>query len=127
MDANRNILIVDDELGLRSLLRLSFSAAGYDVCSAPDVPEAMRMCGTTSFDVVLTDVRMPGLTGHDLARWLAKHHPATLSILMTGLDTGCDDCPILGSCPVLAKPFDPKDAVSLVDAVLARQSKRPET
>ena len=88
-----SILIVYDEGGLRALLRLSFSAAGYDVRDAADVPEAMQMCGTTSFDVVLTDVRMPGLTGHDLARWLAQHHPATRSILMTGLDTGCDDWP----------------------------------
>jgi DNA-binding response OmpR family regulator len=70
---------------------------------------------------------MPGLTGHDLVRWLAEHHPATRSILMTGLDTGCDDCPILGGCPVLAKPFDPNDAVSMVGAVLARHRKRPET
>ena len=122
-----SILIVDDERGLRSLLRLSFLAAGYDVRAAADVREAMRMCGTKSFDVVLTDVRMPELTGHDLARWLAEHHPATRSILMTGLDTGCDDCPILGSCPVLAKPFDPKDAVTRVGAVLARHRKRPET
>ena len=65
-----SILIVDDERGLRSLLRLSFLAAGYDVRAAADVREAMRMCGTKSFDVVLTDVRMPELTGHDLARWL---------------------------------------------------------
>ena len=122
-----SILIVDDERGLRSLLRLSFSAAGYDVHAAADVPEAMGMCGAKSFDVVLTDVRMPEQTGHDLARWLAEHHPATRSILMTGLDTGCDDCPILGSCTILAKPFDPKEAVSLVGAVLARHRKRPET
>jgi DNA-binding NtrC family response regulator len=124
---NHSILIVDDDTDLRSLLTLIFSAAGYDVRVAADVPEAMQMCGAKSFDVVLTDVRMPGLTGHDLARWLANHHPATRSILMTGWDIGCDDCPILGSCTVLAKPFNPKDAVSLVGAVLARHTKKPET
>ena len=124
---NPSILIVDDERGLRSLLRLSFSAAGYDVHAAADVPEAMAMCGAKSFDVVLTDVRMPGPTGHDLARWLANYHPATCPILMTGCDTGCDDCPILGSCTVLPKPFNPAHAVLLVGAVLARHKKRPET
>jgi DNA-binding NtrC family response regulator len=127
MVENPSILIVDDEHGLRSLLRLSFSAAGYDVHAAADVPEAMGMCGAKSFDVVLTDVRMPGLTGHDLARWLAEHHPATRSILMTGLDTGCDDCPIAGRCKVLAKPFNPRDAVSLVGAVLARDGRKPDS
>jgi CheY-like chemotaxis protein len=95
--------------------------------AAADVPEAMRMCAAEPFDVVLTDVRMPGLTGHDLARWLAKHYPATRLFLMTGLDISCDDCPILGGCTVLAKPFDPKDAVSLVGAVLTRYEKKPET
>ena len=81
---NPSILIVDDERRLRSLLRVTFSAAGYDVHAAADVPEAMQMCGTKSFDVVLTDVRMPGLTGHDLARWLAKYHPATRSCVADG-------------------------------------------
>jgi DNA-binding NtrC family response regulator len=124
---NPTILIVDDEDNIRSLLRLSFSAAGYHVRAAADVPEAMQMCGTEAFDVVLTDVRMPGPTGHDLARWLANHHPTTRSILMTGLDTGCDDCPIAGRCKVLAKPFNPRDAVSLVGAVLARDGRKPDS
>jgi CheY-like chemotaxis protein len=118
-----SILIVDDEAVIRYLLRLSFSAAGYDVRAAADVPEAKRMCGTKSFDVVLTDVQMPGLTGQDLVRWLAEHHPATRAILMTGLDSGYDNC----GCPVLAKPFDPMAALSLVGAVLAKHRKRPET
>ena len=125
--ANLSILIVDDESALRSVLTVIFTGAGYDAHAAADVPEAMQLCGTKSFDVVLTDVRMPGPTGHDLARWLAKHHPGTRSILMTGWDTGCDDCPIAGSCTVLAKPFNPTDAVLLVGAVLARPRKTPET
>jgi DNA-binding NtrC family response regulator len=123
---NLSILIVDDEHGLRSLLCLSFSAAGYDVHTAADVPEAMGICAAKSFDVVLTDVRMPGPSGHDLARWLAEHHPATRPVLMTGLDTVCDECPIPGSCPILSKPFDLDDAVSMVGAVLAQHRNRPE-
>ena len=57
---NPSILIVDDEHGLRSLLRLSFSAAGYDVHAAADVPEAMGMCGPSPSMLCL---RMCGCQG----------------------------------------------------------------
>src|SRR5689334_25423914 len=66
---NHSILIVDDESSIRSLLTATFTSAGYDVRAAPNVAAAMELCGIRSFDVVLTDVRMPGLTGHDLVRW----------------------------------------------------------
>lgn len=120
-----SILIVDDDGAIRSLLALSFETAGYDVQTAGDCSEAMQLCGSQSFDAVLSDVRMPGQSGHDLARWLANFHPATRSILMTGLDTGCEECPIAGRCRIVAKPFLPREIVSLVDRTLA--SPRVET
>jgi DNA-binding NtrC family response regulator len=119
MRSKPNILIVDDESGIRSLLELSFADAGYDVRSAADAPQAMQLCEVESFDAVLSDVRMPGMSGHELARWLARSHPATRLFLMTGWDTNCEDCPIAGRCCIVAKPFRPKDVVSRVDAALA--------
>jgi len=118
-----SILIVDDESSIRSLLELSFSSAGYDVRTAADGLEAMRLCGSESFDAVLSDVRMPGRTGHELARWLALHHPTTRFILMTGYDTGCEECPIAGRCRIVLKPFVPRDVVSTVDLILAHCQK----
>jgi len=115
----RTILIVDDERDILVLLALSFEGAGYGVRTAADGLEAMQLCRAESFDAVISDARMPGFSGHDLARWLAEHRPATRFILMTGWDTGCEDCSIAGHCHVVLKPFVPRDVVSTVDAVLA--------
>jgi DNA-binding response OmpR family regulator len=106
--------------GIRSLLELSFADAGYDVRIAADAAQAMELCGVESFDAVLSDVRMPGMSGHELARWLARCHPATQLFLMTGWDTNCEDCPIAGRCSIVAKPFLPNEVVSRVDAALER-------
>jgi DNA-binding NtrC family response regulator len=90
-----------------ALCSLNFSLAGYTVRTAEDGREAMQLCRSELFDAVLSDVVMPQLGGHDLARWLATYYPATKFILMTGWDTGCEDCPIAGRCSILAKPFAP--------------------
>jgi DNA-binding NtrC family response regulator len=128
MDSEKpTILIVDDDRAIRALLQRRFSDEGYGVRTASNAVEAMQICAAESFDAVLSDVRMPGQSGHDLARWLAERHPATQPILMTGWDTACEDCPISGRCQMLAKPFHPNDAVSLVKAVLARSLKKPST
>jgi DNA-binding NtrC family response regulator len=119
MSIKPSILIVDDETGIRSLLELSFASAGYDVRTAADGLEALTLCRAESFDAVLSDVRMPGLSGHELARWLAKHRSAARFILMTGWDTGCEDCPIAGRCQIVRKPFVPKDVVATIDRLLA--------
>ena len=65
------ILIVDDEIGIRSLLAAAFAEAGYDVLTAADGAEAMALCASSElFDVVLSDVIMPLVNGHDLIRWI---------------------------------------------------------
>ena len=113
-----SILIVDDERAIRSLAALHFESAGYDVRTAVDALEAMKICSSEFFDAVLSDVTMPGPSGHEFARWLAHHHPATCCVLMTGADTGCGDCPIAGRCTIITKPFLPKDAVVTIGRVL---------
>lgn len=113
------ILIVDDELSIRKLLSIAFTRAGYEVRTAADVGEATELCAAESFDALLSDVMMPRVNGHDLVRWVVAHHPATRCVLMTAFDdTDCQDCPRLTRCKLLAKPFKPKDAVSLIDRVL---------
>ena len=114
-----SILIVDDEDGIRSLLEVSFMNGGYEVRTAKDGLEAVKLCESNAFDAVLSDVRMPGLSGHELARWLADARPAIRFFMMTGWDSGCEDCPIAGRCVLLTKPFYPKDAVAIVDAGIA--------
>jgi CheY-like chemotaxis protein len=114
------ILIVDDEPAICALLSAAFGMAGYEVRTAPDGPEAMALCETEPFDAVLSDVVMPKMNGHELAHWVATRYPGTCTILMSGFDLGCLECPLTERCLLIPKPFRPGEAVSRVDQALAR-------
>jgi DNA-binding NtrC family response regulator len=117
------ILIVDDEKAIRRMLAVSFSKAGYEVRTAAHAAEAIALLGIESVDVLLSDVVMNSMSGHDLVRWVSAHHPAVICVLMTGFDdTGCDRCPFAAGCPRLPKPFDGKEAVAAIAEALRGRS-----
>jgi two-component system, cell cycle response regulator CpdR len=116
-----NILIVDDEHAVRLLLSRSFARAGYDVTTAASALEAMTICGAKTVHMVLSDVDMPGINGHELARWVAIHHPETRYVLMSGFGTECEECPFVGRCTLLRKPFPPKEGVALITQLLSER------
>ncbi len=83
MSTATRILLVDDESGILDTLRILLRGNGYDVVAALSGREAIEMLPETSPDIVLTDIRMPGLTGLEV---MAKAHeldPETAVILMT--------------------------------------------
>jgi DNA-binding NtrC family response regulator len=114
------ILIVDDEGGIRSLLSAVFTLAGFEVRTAASGAEAIEICSRERFDVVLTDVVMPGMNGHDLVQRIVREYPGTRTVLMSGFNEGCDACPLTRQCRLLPKPFRPSEAVSLVEELLAQ-------
>jgi two-component system, cell cycle response regulator CpdR len=113
------ILIVDDEPLVTRFLRKVFLHAGYEVATADSAAAAMKLSESFKFDVMVSDVIMPKMNGHELARWMARNHPETQVVLMSGLDVACQKCAYSPRCKMLPKPFKPQDAVSLV-ASLAR-------
>jgi two-component system cell cycle response regulator CpdR len=115
------ILIVDDEKAIRTLLSLAFTQAGFEVRTAGDGPEAMKLCLSEEFDVVLSDVVMPRMNGHDLVQWIGRRSPATQTMLMSGFDLSCEDCELAPRCKLLAKPFKPLEAVGAVERILAEK------
>jgi len=75
--ATAKILIVDDEPDIRGLLSLTFEQAGYVVKTAASGCDAVALCSDEAFDVVLSDITMPEMSGHELAQWIAAHRPTT--------------------------------------------------
>jgi DNA-binding NtrC family response regulator len=119
MAAGSRILIVDDELRITSFLALTFESAGYVVKTAQSGRDAITLCSAETFDVVLCDVMMPEMDGHQLVQWVAAHYPNTRTALMSGYDEIRDKCSCSPRCPLIAKPFPPKKIVSFVEAVMA--------
>ncbi|MCU0588858.1 MAG: response regulator [Syntrophobacteraceae bacterium] len=78
------ILIVDDEGGVRRILSLSLEAAGYEVFSASDAFEGLKEVERVLPEVVLADIRMPGMDGIELLQRIKSEHAGTEVIMMTG-------------------------------------------
>ncbi len=120
----RRVLVVDDEERLRKLLEAILCGEGCDVRAAPGVRQAMEALDRAPVDLVLTDIRMPGMTGMDLTQWVSQAHPETDVIVMTGF--ACTETAVralrLGASDYLFKPF--QDIELVVSAVQRTFEKR---
>jgi len=87
MPHKASILIVDDELEIRDALSRHFRLRGDDVVTANDVDAAEKALATRWFDVVVSDILMPGRSGTDLLSVLGEEYPMTHAIMITGYVT----------------------------------------
>ena len=78
------ILIVDDEEGIRKVLRISLEDRGYTVLTAENAAEALRIFSREQPGIVLTDIKMPGMDGIELLRRLKQANPNTEVVVITG-------------------------------------------
>jgi DNA-binding NtrC family response regulator len=77
------VLIVDDDDSLRESLQLVLSAEGYEVVGAPGAGDALRAVERAPFEVILCDIRMPGVDGMELLPQLVRRLPGTAVIMMS--------------------------------------------
>lgn len=84
MDQKPTIMVVDDEADIRQLLAVALRAAGYSVATAEDARQALHLLQGSPCELVITDLRMPGMSGLDLLRRIAELHPLTKGIVLTG-------------------------------------------
>ncbi len=115
------LLVVDDEPPIVELVRGYLEREGYEVLSAPDGPRALELARTSSPDVLVLDVMLPGLDGIEVCRQLRTFSDAYVLMLtargeeidrIVGLSVGADD--------YLVKPFSPRELVARVKALLRR-------
>jgi response regulator RpfG family c-di-GMP phosphodiesterase len=112
------ILLVDDDPGLRALLRTTFEAVDVDLDEADNAASAAAALERSKPDVVLLDVRMPGMDGLELCRRI-KNDSATEDIavvLLTGSNGGTEaDGEAAGADAFMLKPFSPLELLSVVE------------
>lgn len=121
MTEKARIIVCDDEIEMRDMLKEFLTDDGYAVTTAADGAELRRLVPQVRPDLVICDLRMPGEDGLSLTRWLrAESHAAVLMLTgmgsvmdrVVGLEMGADD--------YLAKPFEPAELRSRIKAVLRR-------
>jgi two-component system phosphate regulon response regulator OmpR len=125
MAGQAHILVVDDDKRLRDLIARYLSEQGFRVTVAIDASEARAKLKSIAFDLIVLDIMMPGESGLDLTRALRTESAVPILLLtamgevqdrINGLETGADD--------YLAKPFEPKELVLRINAILKRAKPR---
>lgn len=121
MDIGAHLLIVDDDERIRQLLQKFLMRNGFMASGARDAAHARKLLDGLSFDLIVLDVMMPGEDGLSLCRDI-RAQDATPILLLTakgeaedrieGLEAGADD--------YLAKPFEPKELLLRINAILRR-------
>lgn len=121
---NAHILVVDDEGAIRYSVSKTLQRVGYRVSEASSAEEAIEFIQNQDFDVVLTDIRMPGIDGVELLRQIKEKAPDSSVILMTGyasLGTAIEALR-LGAHDYLIKPSSSHDIKHSVSEALKRSN-----
>jgi two-component system response regulator AtoC len=120
------ILIVDDDDALRESLQLVLAADGYDVGVAQDGPAALLQVEASPIDVILCDLRMPGVDGLELIPQLLHRAPGSTVILMSAYGTAelAIEAMQLGAYDYLAKPFEPSEVLLTIRKAKERERMR---
>jgi len=116
------ILVVDDEPAQRQLVSAALGK-NYQVTAAASGQEAQELLSSRSFDLVITDERMPGMSGLDLVRWIREHDPAPSIIVLTAygsVETAVEAMK-LGADEYLTKPLKSPEELRLVVQRTIRQ------
>ena len=118
----RSILIVDDQQVIRRLLTDCFDGS-YWCATAGNAEEAIEQLDSGSFNLVLSDITMPGKSGLELCSYVQEAHPQTVVVMMSAM-TGIDyavEAMRVGAFDYITKPFDLRRVTMAVDRALRYQ------
>lgn len=116
-----NILVVDDEMNIRKLIRKYAEFEGHDVTEAENGMQAVELCQKNTYDIIIMDVMMPELDGFSASRIIKQFTSTPILILsargeeydrISGFQLGADD--------YVVKPFSPKELMLRIDAIMKR-------
>jgi len=117
------VLVIDDEPSVRSLLRDVLRAAGHEAVEAANGREGLEILSAKgAFDLVLTDLGMPDMSGWEVARAIAERPSPPPVILVTGWGIQLDDGTLTASgvAAVVAKPFTVEEVLAAVERVVRK-------
>ena len=127
--SNRSdILIVDDDPGILDLLKRTMEMTGHNCIGVNDGESALAIIAQKPFDLVVTDINMPGMTGIELAKKILKNFSADI-IVMTGQTKGYqyDEVINLGASDFVEKPFSIQEIILRIQRVLRERRLKEET
>ena len=125
------ILVIDDEPPIRKLLRMGLTSQGYHILEAPDGRSALDLLGREKLDLVILDLGLPDMKGHDLLRIIRERDENIPVVVLSsrGDETGKVEALDLGADDYVTKPFGMNELLARLRAALrhqlAMQGERP--
>jgi len=118
-----HILVAEDERDIRELIKFTLQFAGHTITEAPNGEEAVRLAAEVKPDLVMTDVRMPKMTGYEACRAIkadenTRHIPVVI-LSAKGQDEEIEQGRDAGAIDYILKPFAPADLAQRVSEILA--------
>jgi DNA-binding NtrC family response regulator len=128
MERHASILVVEDDRSQREALQEILQQEGYDLETVPDGETGLKRLQEQGFDLVLTDMSLPGVGGLDILKFLVHNQPHSLCIIVTGYATvkNSVDAMRLGAYDYLPKPVDPQELRLVVQRALEHQRLQQE-
>ena len=122
------ILVVDDEASLREVLTIMLQREGYDVETAADGAQAQALLRESDFDLIISDIKMPKVSGLKLLSFVREHAPETMMIMITAFSTSEEavEAMKLGAFDYITKPFRNDEIRLIVHNALERRALRRE-
>ncbi|HKU36528.1 MAG TPA: ATP-binding protein, partial [Polyangiales bacterium] len=119
-NSGKTVLVVDDDEAVRRMVVRTLERGGFGVVAAHDGESALELVNArdVAFDMVVTDMCMPGIDGAELARRLLERHPTMKVLFLSGDESGELDQPGIGEIDFLHKPFLPDELLSYVHRAL---------
>ena len=127
------ILVVDDEINVGKSIRQAILSGDYKIDTALSGEEALTKDKKERYDVIITDLMMPGISGLDLLKTIRQERPEVIVILVTGYPTikTAVQAIKIGAFDYIAKPFTPNELRSLVQRSIklagSRKDEKEET
>ena len=115
------VLVVDDDLQIRRVMRTTLDAKGYEVDEAGSGEQALELIRSEKYDLIILDINLPGMTGVETCREIHAMSPTPV-IMLTVRDAGEDKIEALdaGACDYVTKPFAMGELLARIRAVLRR-------
>lgn len=125
MNITGHILVIDDEASLRKTLARILQQAGFEVTTAESAEQGLDYLKTTQYDLVMTDLRMPGMHGMDALKLIHTNYPSLPVVLFTAQPdiNSAVDALRLGATDYLLKPIKPEAIIERAKNILLDQQR----
>lgn len=123
MDEEKKLLVIDDEPAIREGVRRILEGESYTVETFGSGQAALERLKQEAFDLVITDLKMPGLSGMDVLRSIKEIHPDLPVIFITGYSSVDSAVEVmkLGAVDYIAKPFTPDEMIKVIKTALEQR------